>query len=63
MEKLSFQRSTVSWKLFSGIRQAHMIVHTSSIAEHGCVAISNNLDLGSGITHYPSTNPVWKHSF
>ena len=48
--KLNFQRPTISWKLFSGrFINAVMTTHASSIAEYGCVAISNNFTLGSGI--------------
>ena len=36
--------------------------HVSSIAEYGCVAISNNFTFGSGITQHASTNSVCKHS-
>ena len=63
-ETLNFQRPTVSWKLFSGrFINAVMTVHASSIAEYGCVAISNNFTLGSSTTQYASTNSVWKQSF
>ena len=63
-DKLNFQRPTVSWKLFSGrFINAVMTAHASSIAEYGCVAISKNFTLGSGITQYASTNLVLKHSF
>ena len=62
--KLIFQRPTVSWKLFSGrFINAVMTVHAPSIAEYGCVAVSNNFTLGSGVKQYTSTNSVWKHLF
>ena len=56
-KKLNLQRSTVSWRLFSGLFiNAVMTVHASSIAEYGRVAISNNFTLGSGITQYAFKN-------
>ena len=53
----NFQRPTVTWKLFTGrFINAVVTAHTSSLAEYGCVAISNNFTLGSGMTQYASTN-------
>ena len=41
IDKLNFQRPTVSWKLFSGrFINAVMTTDVKSIAEYGCVAIS-----------------------
>ena len=57
--QLNFQRSTVSWKLFSDrFINEIMTVHASSIAEYVHVAISNNFTLSSDITQYASTNSV-----
>ena len=57
IDKLNFQRPTVSWKLFSGrLINAVMTTDVKSIAEYGCVAISNNFTLGSGITKCATTN-------
>ena len=62
--KLNFQRPTVSWELFfGGFINSVMTAHASSIAEYGCVRISNNFTLGSGITQCASTNSVLKDSF
>ena len=53
VRKLNSQRPTVSWKLFSGcFINAVMTTHASSKAEYGCIAISNNFILGSGIKQY-----------
>ena len=43
--------------------KAVMTAHASSIAEYGCVAISNNSTLGSCITQFASINSAWKHLF
>ena len=64
LNKLNFQRPTISWKLFSGRTiNAVMTALASRIAEHRHVALSNNFILGSAMTKYASTNSVWKFSF
>ena len=62
--KLNFQRSTVSWKLFTGqFINAVMTAHAPNIAEYGRVVISNIFTLDSGITQYASTNYLKERSF
>ena len=62
--KLNFQRSTVSWKLFTGqFINVVMTAHAPNIAEYGRVVISTAFTLDSGITQYASTNYLKERSF